>query len=119
MMKMYMPEKSNFYGYCNNFNYVPKTLVFPHLFQILATRKNPIAELREAIATYENLYEMFTDYENFTELVVIVNLLSWDLHKENTEVASFLSDEYYRLRDRFYELFEDKTARQYFWEMTD
>ena len=116
-----LPEKSNWYGYCNMHDYTPKTPYFVELNIAIANGPEAIDKLIKGIL------DTSIDYIQFTELVLIVNLLSWDmyrLHEETNdpkyqEIGECLIDEYYKLRDEFYERYQDETARAYFWEMTD
>lgn len=115
-MTVYMPKESNFYGYCRTFDYTPKTTIFVELYQVIAREENPVPMLQRLIHSYE---KNISSYQKFTELVIVVNLMSWDLHTRDENAARFLADEYYRLSDKFYKIFKDKEARDYFWEMTD
>ena len=66
------------------------------------------------------------DYKYFTDIAIATNALCWHYYgqsKSTTDKARKLSelfgDLYYKSRAKFYELFKDKEAREYFFEETD
>ena len=61
------------------------------------------------------------DYKIFTELVIALNHLSWEMHEFGEYTLSDLfSDLYYKARDEFYKTFsENEEACYYFYEITN
>lgn len=116
-----LPEKSNWYGYCNIHEYKPKTPYFLELHIAISNGPDAVNKLIKGILDAQ------IDYMQFTELVLVVNLLSWDMHGLHEEthnpiyqvIGEYLSDEYYKLCDEFYKRYTSDEARTYFWEMTD
>ena len=116
-----LPEKSNWYGYCNMHNYTPKTPYFLELNIAMANGTEAIDKLIKSIL------DTPINYVQFTELVLVVNLLSWDMYRLHEEthdskyqdIGEYLVEEYYKLRDEFYERYSSEVAKAYFWEMTD
>lgn len=120
-MLVELPRKSNWYGYCNMHDYVPKTSYFPSMYMAMGKGLDEVKNLIEGILNTN------PSYEAFTELVLVVNLISWDmygLYEESKEpkykaIGEYFADEFYRIRDIFYERYDSEEARTYFWEMTD
>lgn len=119
-----LPDRSNFYGYCNEHDYEPCTMIF---FYMMKAINNGTADLKELMVTIKEATKNM-NYKQFTELVLIINLLSWDMHAKSEkegatpkyqEISEYLSDEYYKFRDLFYKKFKTEEARDYFFEMTD
>ena len=92
-----------------------------------------IKDMKSTIAQY--LREVKTDYKKFTDVVESVRHLSfWYAQKEihysdgtrkpndhySREFGEFCSDEYYRLKQLFYDTFADnEEAQQYFFDVDD
>lgn len=112
-MLVELPKRSNWYGYCNTHDYKPRTPYFIELWIAIQDGKDTL------VKTLNKIKLTKLDYKDFTELVLVVNLLSWDLYETNEEVSQYLADEYYNLKDMFYDTYTDEAAKDYFWEMTD
>ena len=72
--------------------------------------------------TYKNCLEFAeSDYKIFTELVMALNHLSWELHFQHKEqLAELFAKLYYDADARYFQLFgEDKEAMRFFIKVTD
>ena len=72
------------------------------------------------------------DYKYFTEFIMAINMKSWEMayrqkknmpapHKENPEeLGKFYAEQYYALKDKFYEHYKgNEEACDYFFNTTD
>jgi len=69
--------------------------------------------------TYNRAFKGWKDnYKYFTELVMILNVKSWEWHKKDHNICDLYIDLYYKAREYALTNYKDDELR-YFWRTTD